>query len=176
MDASPKSGLLSLACCSPINKERSCWRWLLLRTSWEPDQFLAIQEIPHIFWDPKVHYQVYKSPPPGWSWLLILNILFGFVHIQKSGKYVQYIDPLNVSLKLQHVFLQHILLHFPADILAILFTRMLVVMTGASNKCFGLAEFNRKGTAGKRRSWQNGEKLLIASPHHWLIVLLESQY
>ena len=85
--------------------------------------------------------------------------------IQKSGKDVQYID-LIVSLKLQHVFLQHVLLLFPADILAILCTRMLVLINGASNKCFGLAEFNRKGNEGKYRSRQKGGKVLIISPHH----------
>ena len=80
------------------------------------------------------------------------------MHIQKSGKDVQYIDPLNVCLKLQHVFLQHILLHFPADTLAVLFACMLVLITGASNKCFGLAEFKQKGTEVKCRSRQKGER------------------
>ena len=33
-------------------------------TSWEAIQFSATQETPHILWNPKVHYHVYKSPQP----------------------------------------------------------------------------------------------------------------
>jgi hypothetical protein len=32
--------------------------------SWESNQFSANEEIPHILWNPKVHYHVYKSQPP----------------------------------------------------------------------------------------------------------------
>jgi hypothetical protein len=32
--------------------------------SWEANQFSAGQEIPHILWNPKVHYHIYKSLPP----------------------------------------------------------------------------------------------------------------
>jgi hypothetical protein len=32
--------------------------------SWEANRFSTSQEIRHILWNPKVHYRVYKSPPP----------------------------------------------------------------------------------------------------------------
>ena len=31
---------------------------------WETNLFSASQEIPCILWKPKVHYHIYKHPPP----------------------------------------------------------------------------------------------------------------
>ena len=47
------------------------WLWCYLLTycmvqsrSWEANWFAASQEIPHILWNPKVHYRTDKRPPP----------------------------------------------------------------------------------------------------------------
>jgi hypothetical protein len=31
--------------------------------SWEANRFAASQEIPHILWNPNIHYNIYKCPP-----------------------------------------------------------------------------------------------------------------
>jgi hypothetical protein len=37
----------------------------LLHEAWEAIQFAAGQEIPHILWNPRVHYHIHKCLPPG---------------------------------------------------------------------------------------------------------------
>ena len=52
--------------------------------SWEPNRSSAIQKIPHILWNPNVHYHSQKSPPtvPGECYITQAN------DIRVIGQYV----------------------------------------------------------------------------------------
>ena len=55
-----------IVCLSVLNKDltHSLTHPMEQSHSLKADQFSASQEIPRILWNPKVHYPVYKSPPP----------------------------------------------------------------------------------------------------------------
>jgi len=46
--------------CKSINSNVAAWS----RVLWEANRFSASQEIPHVLWNPKVHYSTHKSAPP----------------------------------------------------------------------------------------------------------------
>jgi hypothetical protein len=43
--------------------------------SWEANRFSASQEIPHIFWNMKVHYRIHNCPPPVPVIIIIIIII-----------------------------------------------------------------------------------------------------
>ena len=48
-----------------VNTSYSCTPYLLEQSpSWAANRFSASQEIPHILWNPNVHYHIHKCPPP----------------------------------------------------------------------------------------------------------------
>jgi hypothetical protein len=61
--------LLTCRCNNNNNNNNNNNTYLLTHStqhspSWEAKRFAASQEIPHILWDPKVHYHIHKWPPP----------------------------------------------------------------------------------------------------------------
>jgi hypothetical protein len=60
--------------------------------SWEANWFAPSQEIPHIFWNLKVHYHIHKCPPP----VPILSQLDPVPHIPRPLFHVQNIIFINV--------------------------------------------------------------------------------
>ena len=48
-------------------------------SSWESNRFSADQQIPRILWNPKVHYQFTRAPPPSQLSTIHFNIILPFM-------------------------------------------------------------------------------------------------
>jgi hypothetical protein len=74
-----------------INKEINILTYLLHAESpsGEANQFSASQKIPSILWNPKVHYCIYKGPPPV-PILIQINPVHAPIPLPEDHKYTVY--------------------------------------------------------------------------------------
>jgi len=60
--------------------------------SWKAERFSDSQETSRILWNLKVHYRIYKSPPPGPGHcigLLSVKVKFTQQHAMKAQRWVE---------------------------------------------------------------------------------------